>query len=89
MARSRSRSGGSRRSGGAAARTPARKEKKAPVVAEVEVVEEEGGMGIDDGIILVTALMLFIAFLMTDAYRGKAYGTGLIWGADAYEAPAE
>ena len=53
---------------------------------KVEVVEEEGGMGIDDGIIIMTTLLLLTAVLFMDYTRGKFYGEGMLFAAD-YEAP--
>ena len=67
-----------RRSGGA----PAAKQAKAapaPVVDEIEIVEEEGGMGVDDGIVIITTIMLLVGFLMLDYHRGKHYGEGMMF----------
>lgn len=84
MARSRkkasSRSGGGR-STKATSRKGAGSSRKAaaPADAEVEVVEESKGLGIDDGIAIVTGLLLLAAFLFTDHYRGTRYGDGLLF----------
>ena len=66
MARSKSRSGSSRR--GAAAE-----------VAEVEVVSEESGMGFEAGLAIITAVILFAAVLMVDYDRGTNYGEGMLF----------
>lgn len=80
MARSRARSGGSGRRGASAKREPkARSKKKAPVAAaEVEVVEEGKGLGIDEGVILVTTILFLAAILFTDYILG-GYGEGLFF----------
>lgn len=83
MARSKGRSGGGRRSGGGA-----RTEAAQPVADEIEVVEEDGGMGIDDGIAFVTTVLLLGAFLCIDYARGAYHGSGLLFKG-AYEAPAD
>ena len=46
--------------------------------AEVEVVEESGGMGLDAGIAILTTMVLLVAFLFVDALRG-AYGEGMFF----------
>ena len=69
----------------AKARTPARATRSrsrradAPVVAEVEVVEEEKGLGMADGIAIVTAILLVVAILMVDYKMGSAYGGGVFF----------
>jgi hypothetical protein len=68
-------------------RTSARSESKKPggktasrtTVATVEIVEEEKGLGIDDGIIMMTTIVLLAAFLMLDYHRGKHYGEGMLF----------
>ncbi len=77
MARSKGRSGGGRSSNRRSAQ---------PEAVEVEVVEEEGGMGIDDGIIIMTTLLLLAAVLFMDYARGHFYGEGMLF-AGGYEAP--
>lgn len=52
--------------------------KTAAAVAEVEVVEEGGGMGIDAGIAVITTVILLAAILFTDAYLGR-YESGLFF----------
>ncbi|MFT6110601.1 MAG: hypothetical protein ACJA2W_003528 [Planctomycetota bacterium] len=74
MAKSKGRSGR-----GGAKPAPAAPKRREPVVDEIEVVEEEGGMGVDDGIILMTTLILLVAFLMVDYNRGKNYGEGMLF----------
>lgn len=49
-----------------------------PVVAEVDVVEERGGAGIDAGIAVLTAILLIAAILFVDANLGR-YGGGLFF----------
>lgn len=78
MARSRAR--GARPAAAAPKRQAKSRRKAAPAaIAEVEVVEEEKGLGIDDGVVIVTTLCLLVAFLFVDALRGQ-YGTGLFFG---------
>ncbi|MBL6755697.1 MAG: hypothetical protein ISQ11_04755 [Planctomycetes bacterium] len=74
MARSKSRSGSSRR--GAAAE-----------VAEVEVVSEESGMGFEAGLAIITTIILLAAVLMIDYDRGAHYGEGMLFK-DKYAANA-
>jgi len=84
-----------RNRGGAAPRTATRSESKKPAAktapratapAPVEIVEEEKGLGIDDGIIILTTLMLLVAVLMIDYNRGKQYGEGILF-TGSYAAP--
>jgi len=71
MARSSSRS----KRGGKASKS--RKSKKAEVsVEEVEVVEESKSLGIDDGMVIVTTLLLIAAFVFTDYLLGADYAKG-------------
>lgn len=83
MAKSKGRSGGSRR-GSSKTAAPARKAEA--VIDDIEVVEEEGGLGIDDGIVFMTTLLLLVGFLMVDYNRGKTYGEGMFFKGK-YEAP--
>lgn len=86
MARSRSRSQGSRKQGSRAqaggsssrGKTSARSRKSA-APADVEVVEESAGMGIDDGIIIMTTVVLAAAVLAIDYVRGAFYDTGMFF----------
>jgi hypothetical protein len=87
MARSRKKAAPDRSSAGRGAKATSRK-KAAPAAVEVEVVEESKGLGIDDGIAIVTGILILAAFLMTDRYRGIKYGEGMLW-AGKYEVPAE
>lgn len=83
MARARKASGGGARRGGGSARatkTTSRKKPAAPA-QDVEVVEEAGGMSLDDGVILGTFLALLIAFVLIDKARG-AYGEGMFFTGD-------
>ena len=71
MARSRS-----KKKGGKSAKK-SRKSKKADVsVDEVEVVEESKSLGIDDGMVIVTTLVLIAAFVFTDYLLGIDYAKG-------------
>jgi hypothetical protein len=76
MARSRSRSAGK---GGDARASRSSKSKKPAAVAEVEVVEESAGLTIDDGIPMITTLLLVAAILVTDYVLGTHYGEGLFF----------
>lgn len=81
MARSRARggkAGGGRRQ--AAPKATSRKaQRTAAPVAEVEVVEEKKGMGIDDGLPIMTFLILVAAILMMDYVAGTNYNGGLFF----------
>lgn len=67
--------------GGREARATSKKSAPAAApVAEVEVVEEGKGLGIDDGIVLMTTVVLVIAFFITDYVLGTDYGKGLFFG---------
>jgi len=46
---------------------------------EAEVVEEEKGMGVGDGMVLATTILLVVACLMTDYLLGAHYGEGLFF----------
>jgi hypothetical protein len=55
----------------------AARSRKAPVaVDEVEVVEEEAGLGIDEGVIIVSTLCFLAAILVTDYALGTYYNGG-------------
>jgi hypothetical protein len=83
MARSRKKSGGLGAS--RAPRSQSRK-KPTPIAVEVEVVEEEKGLGMEDAVIIVTTIILLVAFLMIDKDRGK-YGEGLFFQDSGSSAP--
>ena len=74
MARSRS------RSKGRAPRAKSRKSGSAPppAAAEVEIVEDEKGLGVEDGIVICTAVLLVVACLLVDMDMGK-YGKGIFF----------
>lgn len=74
MARSRSRS--KRGSKPAKSRTSKKAEE---VVEEVEVVEESKRLGIDDGMVIITTLILVAAFFITDYLLGIDYAKGLFF----------
>ena len=73
MARSQRKAGGAGK-GRSSSKSTSRK--KAPVAAEVEVVEEAKGLGIDDGIVLTTTVVLLGACLMVDYLASKYYEAG-------------
>ena len=75
MARSRSRS----KRGSKPAKSRRSAEKAEVAVEEVEVVEESKGLGIDDGVVLVTTLLLVAAFFITDYLLGVDYAKGLFF----------
>ena len=70
MARSRSRSTRGARS--------APKERKARTT-EVEVVEEQPGMGWETGVAIVTGILILVAILITDWGMGKHGGGGIFF----------
>lgn len=61
-----------------ATRSQSRKS-SAPAVAEVEVVEEDRGLGLDDGLMILTAVLLLAGCLLLDYARASHYGEGLIF----------
>ncbi|MDP6384567.1 MAG: hypothetical protein QGI93_00075 [Planctomycetota bacterium] len=54
----------------------ARKEKKAAPAAEVEVVEEGKGMGMEDGMVIVTTVILIATCLMVDYHLASYFEDG-------------
>jgi hypothetical protein len=50
----------------------------ATAVVEVEIVEEERGLGIEDAVAIFTAILLLVACLLVDADMGR-YGKGLFF----------
>ena len=82
MARSTSRSGGGRRSGGGGST-------RKPEVAEVEVVEESAGMGVEAGVSIMTCIVLLVAILMVDYDRGVNYGEGALFKGKYAEAMSD
>jgi hypothetical protein len=42
-------------------------------------VEVKEGMGLAEGLILATTLLLIAAIVLTDAYLGKRYGAGVFF----------
>ena len=75
MARSRSRS----KRGSKPAKRRRSAKKAAAANEEVEVVEESKGLGIDDGVVLGTTLLLVAAFFITDYRLGVDYAKGLFF----------
>jgi non-canonical (house-cleaning) NTP pyrophosphatase len=53
-------------------KTPAR------AMAEVEVVEESGGMGLEGGVAIATTVLLLVAILFVDKHLGS-YGSGMFF----------
>ena len=76
MARSRSRSS-SRKT--ASRQTRATSRKKAAPTADAEVVEDAPGMGMEGGVAIITALVLFAACLFLDYELGTHYDAGLFF----------
>jgi len=69
---------GGRAKGGAPAGRQTRSKKAAVAVAEVDVVEERGGEGIDTGIAVITGILLLLAILFVDAHLGR-YDAGMFF----------
>ncbi|MCP5022753.1 MAG: hypothetical protein GY930_13390 [bacterium] len=63
------RSSGESSKGAAKARTPR---------ASVDVVEEESGFGLEEGIVFFTTVLIIVAFLFLDKGLG-AYGEGMFF----------
>jgi len=59
-------------------RQPRAKSKKPAAVAEVEVVEEASGEGLDTAIIIATTVALVLAIAFTDALLGR-FGAGMMF----------
>ncbi len=81
-ARKKAQSGGSRRGGASrgATRSKSRKAAKAEADTEVEVVEEGPGLSMEDGIVIVTTVILFFACMLVDYWIGSDYGRGMLFG---------
>lgn len=60
-------------------RTTSRAAGKPVKGGDVEVVEEAGGMDLDTGIGIVTALLLIAALLLVDYELGKSLGAGILF----------
>lgn len=60
--------------------TRARSRKAAPATQDVEIVEDEKGLNLADGMTLATTILLVIACLMTDYLLGAHYDKGLFFG---------
>ena len=73
MARSKGRASKAKPAGGRKAKATS---KKPAPAAEVEVVEEAGGEGIDTGIVIATTLSLVVAILFLDKLLAQ-YGEGM------------
>jgi len=72
MATSKPRATSSRRTSSRAAAGKAK-------ASDVEVVEEAGGMDLDTGVGIVTALLLILALLLVDYELGKTLGEGMLF----------
>jgi len=68
-----------RRKAAGAGRKREAKSKKKPAVAEVEVIEEQKGLGIDDGVVILTTILFLVAFVLTDFKLGSEYQQGLFF----------
>ena len=77
MARRRSTPARGKAPAAAGSRRARSKTSSAPA-AQAEVVEEEGGEGMDTGVAVMTTIMLVAAFLYVDALRG-GYGEGMFF----------
>ncbi len=55
---------------------PKASSRKKAEVAEVEVVEEEKGLGLEDGMVIMTTLALVAAILMVDYQLADQFGKG-------------
>jgi hypothetical protein len=56
-----------------------RKERKAAPAAEVEVVEEGKGMGMEDGMVIVTTVILIATILMVDYHMTSYFEDGMFF----------
>lgn len=63
----------------AGGRTATRTQSKKKPVAEVEVVEERPGLGFEDGIVIVTTVVLLTAMLLVDFHLGSYYDKGFLF----------
>ena len=57
-------------------RPTARSRKASTTTTEVEIVEEDRGLGIDDGIAIVTTIVLLVSIGMVDYASGKFFDSG-------------
>ena len=81
MARSKRQSSGSSRasSGGArSSRSSTRSTSRKSRVAEAEEASQDDGLGLTEGIVFATTIILVAAFVMLDMARGK-YGEALFF----------
>jgi len=53
--------------------------KSTAAASDIEVVEEEGGMGIEDGIVLMTAIVLVVAIILVAMNLGQNFGEGMFF----------
>ena len=67
-----------RQSSSSSSRPAARSTSRKTRTTEVEVVEEDQGFGMEEGIIFMTTLILVVAFVLVDMARGK-YGEGMFF----------
>lgn len=53
--------------------------KATPRKAQVEVVEESNGGGLDAGVAIITTILLIAAFILLDKELGTHYGEGALF----------
>lgn len=51
----------------------------APARESAAVATEDKGLGLAEGLILATTVLLLVAIVLTDAYLGKRYGAGMFF----------
>ncbi len=78
MARSKRQSSGGSRASSGGARTSTRSTSRKSRVSEVEESTDDGGLGLTEGIVFVTTIILIAAFVTIDMARGK-YGEGMFF----------
>jgi len=76
MARARTRTP---RAGAPAGRTTKASSRMGSGSADVEVVEDAPGLDVADGALIVTTVLLVVAFLFLDYARGSLYGEGMFF----------
>jgi len=80
MARAKKKPAAAAPRGAAGGRAPARAQSRkapAPAAATVEVVEEEKGMGFEDGIVLFTTVALVAGIILVEIALQRFYGAGV------------
>ena len=79
MARSRSRRGSSGGSSPRQTRATSRKKSAPTAAAEVEVVEEADGLGVESAVAIITAVFLVAGLIFLDMEMGKHFGEGILF----------